>query len=143
MNKTIYISKPVVNTKEHGLYRLEVTIEEPEYAPQNLFVEVEEKYAQYLVEENSDAFLFFMLPLAIRKGYDIYCEGSITERFIHNIENILYPALIGSDNNCKEFKITANDKYAPSLKHGVGVGTSATCGIDSTYTIKKIFIRKL
>ncbi len=137
MDKTIYISKPVVSVREHGLYRLEAIMKEPGYEPQNLFIEVEEKYAQYIVDENSDAFLFLMLPLAIRKGYDICCEGAITERFLHNIENVLYPALMKGDDRCKEFKIIANDKYAPSVNHGIGVGTSVTCGVDSTYTIKK------
>lgn len=77
-----------------------------------------------------------VIPIAIREGWDIRCELPITEMFLHNIEEFLIPAITKGDARAKEFKIHAKTLKEP-LQSAGAVATAVTCGVDSTYTIKR------
>lgn len=136
---TIEIKRPYV-TKNGSLHRLNADIYEAG-KPCCLFVEVEEQYAQYFCTDLSDAFLYLILPVALRKGYDIYCEAPVTEQFLHNINEILIPHLVRGDKRLHSIAV-----YAPTVnifpKMQGGVGTAISCGVDSMYTIMEYTNKK-
>lgn len=100
-----------------------------------VYVEVESQYAQYLCTERADALVWLTLPVAIRQGYDIYCETSVTEMFLHNLNEVLIPQLALGDRRAYKTKIYA--KTESSIIGGDAVGTGISCGVDSLFTVKK------
>ena len=128
----IIIKKSYVESN-NGLYRMITPIIEngQEYS---VFVEVEKEYAQYLTPERADAQVYLTLPVALREGYDIYCETPITEMFLHNINEMLIPHLVLGDNRMHKINIYAetDDAYIG----GIGVGTAISCGVDSEHALK-------
>ncbi len=133
----ICISKPFIQNQDNDLYRLCANISlmwGGQRTEETVFVEVEKEYKDYLCVERSDAFVFLVLPIAIREGYDICCEAPVTEMFLHNLQTILLPALIKGDPRAKNIKINAPKENTPLQVKGA-VGASVTCGVDSTYTI--------
>lgn len=131
----IYIFAPYVKKSGEGLYRLCADIRIGE-ALETVFVETEEAYKDFLVYERADAFVFLTLPIAIREGYNIISAAPVTEMFLHNLNNILIPALAKGDVRVKPIQV-----IAPSSSDNIGlfngVCTAVTCGVDSTYTIMK------
>lgn len=100
-----------------------------------VFVEVEKKWAKYLTTERADSVLFLVLPVALREGYDIYCESPVTEMFLHNINEILIPHLALGDKRIKKIKVYATTES--SKIGGKGVGTGISCGVDSLHTVQE------
>ena len=100
----IYISKPYIQECEKNLWRLCANINVGGIEEQ-VFVEVDKAYKDYLVYERADAFVFLALPIAIREGYNIRSEAPVTEMFLHNLSTILLPALIKGDSRVKNIEI--------------------------------------
>lgn len=118
MNKKIEIKQPYV-TENGSLYRLNADIYEDGNLYQ-LFAEVEETYSQYLCTDRSDAFLYLALPVALRKGYDIYCEAPVTEQFLHNINEILIPHLVRGDKRLQPVTVHAPTINVLEISRGGG-----------------------
>ena len=72
----------------------------------------------------------------MREGYDIRCEAPVTEMILHNISEILLPTYFKNDERVQHFEIIATPDNT-MLENMGGVGTSVTCGVDSTYSIMK------
>ena len=100
-----------------------------------LYAEVEKEYGQYLCTERADAYLCLTLPIALRENYDIYCDVPVTERLLHNFQEILIPHLCMGDSRLHEITIHAETDNTPL--GGEGVGTGISCGVDSLYTVKE------
>lgn len=129
----IRIGKPYI-TKEGSTAIIQSDIVE-NGKEMKLFCQVYEEYEQYLCDERSDAFVVITLPLAIRKGYDIYCEAPVTEELLHNINTILIPHLVMGDSKLHPIKVIAPVDDTPI--GGEAVGTGISLGVDSMYTIMK------
>lgn len=136
--KKIYIESPqitrYITVDSKKLARLETTIRFEDYK-KKVFVEVEDEWADYLCSERSDAFVLLVLPMALRRGFDIYTDTPITENLLHNINEILIPHLVMGDSKCNDIKV-----HAPTESKMIGgeaVGTGISCGVDSTYVLKE------
>lgn len=133
MDKKIYIQRPYI-TRENDLFRINALVTE-NGVDHLLFAEVEEQYAKYLCKERADAFLYLVLPVALREGYDIYSEVPVTENFLHNINEILIPHLVMGDNKIHPIHIFAQTEN--ELIGGSAISTAISCGVDSLYTVKQ------
>lgn len=133
MEKYIHIGQPYIESYPN-VDRINCVIDEngKEYT---LYAEVEKEYGRYLCTERSDAYLGLVLPIALREGYDIYCEAPVTERLLHNFQEILIPHLCLGDSRLTEITIHAEADNTPI--GGEGVGTGISCGVDSLYTVKE------
>lgn len=133
MENYIHIGTPFIESLPE-VDRINCVIDEngKEYT---LYAEVEKEYGQYLCTERSDAYLCLTLPIALREGYDIYCEVPVTERLLHNFQEILIPHLCMGDSRLHEITIHAETDNTPL--GGEGVGTGISCGVDSLYTVKE------
>ena len=125
--------------ENNGLYRMTTPIIEngKEYT---VYIEVEKEYAQYLTPERADAQVFLALPVAVREGYDIYCETPVTEMFLHNLNEILIPHLALGDSRIHKIQIHARTDDTPI--GGKAVGTGISCGVDSLFTVKEYTDKK-
>lgn len=58
-----------------------------------LWFQVENKYKDYLVTEQLDAFFIGILPYAMKSGQDIRIDGIISERLFYTVKNYLMKAI--------------------------------------------------
>lgn len=135
MNNTIYIKNSRLVTS-NNLVRLIVDILVPNCEVFTVFFEVEEKYSNYLSKDRGDYLILLVLPLALKAGYDVYCELPISEDFMFNIKNILVPHLIGNDSTLKSFDFICETTNRIACK-SFAVGAGVSGGVDSSYTILK------
>lgn len=63
-----------------------------------IWVAVKKEYGSYLCYERADAVLIGLLSYALRNKHDITCEAPVTEELLYNINEVLLPTLIRSDN---------------------------------------------
>ena len=129
----IVIGKPSLQSA-NGLCRMTTKInQDGRIFP--VFIEVEDKWSRYLTPERADAFVYLVLPVALRKGYNIRTKVPVTEMMLNKINKILIPNLVKGDDRLSLIQI-----YAPSeneLIGGTRCGTAVSLGVDSTYTIMK------
>ena len=102
----------------------------------SVYFETDKNFADFLCHERSDAFLVGLLPWAMRTGQDIECESPVTEGLLHNINNMLIPALAKHDPRLHRIKVTAPTDNT-SLA-GKEVGTGLSLGVDSFYTVHEM-----
>ena len=104
----------------------------------DVWYEVDEKYKEFLCVERADTFLVALLPFAMEKTEDIIIEGTpVTTKLYYNIVNYLMPTLY--TNISKYNKINIKAKVDSSKLPNLGWnGTGVSCGVDSSYTIKKM-----
>ena len=100
-----------------------------------LFIECERKWKDFLVVDRADAFVFFLLPVAMRENHDITSLLPITEELKSNFEKEYLPALCEADKTIHFPKIVAD-----TIENNIGgkaVGTANSLGVDSFYTVYK------
>lgn len=113
-----------------------------------LWYEFDAKWEEYLVIEQSDAFVVGLLLLALKNDEDIYIEGTISNKLLYQLNNYLIPMLshVFSDFNCitvKSKEVTEiNFAEFPKFKSLRGAATGVSCGVDSFSTIKKHYDQK-
>ncbi len=100
-----------------------------------LFIECEQKWKKYLLTERADAFVFYLLPIAMREGHDIASYLPITEELKNNLEQKFIPTLTSADKTLYCPKIFAETEN--KLIGGEAVGTANSLGVDSFYTVYK------
>ncbi|MBE7076034.1 MAG: hypothetical protein E7375_03090 [Clostridiales bacterium] len=100
-----------------------------------LFIECEQKWKKYLLTERADAFVFFLLPIAMREKHDIASYLPITQDLKTNLEKEYIPALTTGDKTLYIPKIFADTESEPI--GGNAVGTANSLGVDSFYTVYK------
>lgn len=134
--KTLHIGKPYKKHIENRT-RLcaEVTIGEEKKL---FYYEVDDKWADALCCERTDAFLISLLQYAMANKYDISWETPVTDRLIYQLRTIFIPVI--STKYSKIFssvhlvgKTTSEELH----KKEWAVGTGISGGVDSFYSILK------
>ena len=95
-----------------------------------LWIEVSEKYANYLVKDRCDAFLIAMLPFAMREKKDIICTSPVSEELLQNIRLQLIPTLVKSGSGFYKTRINADIEKHP-IKNAGCIGTELSRNISS------------
>tara|TARA_B100002019_G_scaffold278197_1_gene278778 strand:- start:589 stop:1770 length:1182 start_codon:yes stop_codon:yes gene_type:complete len=102
----------------------------------NLWYSFDKSVVDFLTIEKHDGFLVGSLLLAMKIGSDIYIEGKLSPKLYYNLTNYFIPitlSLIPSLNNVRIFhKGFINSRQ---YKHGAGVMTGFSAGIDSFCTV--------
>jgi len=101
-----------------------------------LWFEVANKYATFLLVERADAVLVGLLHYALRHGHDIVCEPPVTEELHYKITTFLIPSLCRNSGKFKfhPAKITAPLAGEPLTGAGA-IGTGCSLGVDSFHAI--------
>lgn len=133
--KQLFIGKPHI--KEMGqASRLEAAIYSEDFS-ENYFFEVEKRYGDSLCDERGDAFVLGLFYFALVNGYDIVSEAPMSERLYYQLTLIYIPTVVKNDPDLfKSISITAELDPLPVKNQGA-VGTAASGGVDSFYTILK------
>lgn len=101
-----------------------------------LWFGVDERNADYLCAQRSDAFVMALLPAAMRGGYAITCETPMSERLHYQLETYLIPTLASAGRLYHTVSIQVPlISVRIANRHGVGTGFSG--GVDSLYSIMK------
>ena len=133
--KAIIIGKPYIERdSNNGRIRLcsEITDEEK----RTLYYEVSPEYEDYLVVENSDAFVLGLLHHAMNVGKRIICEIGVTEQLLFQLKNYYIPIIASNMPDLQAIDIDAK-VLSPIDKLYNGVITGNSGGVDSFYTIMK------
>lgn len=101
-----------------------------------LYYEVEQQFKKYLLTDRCDAFLLGLINHAMYEGYDIVCEGKVTEQLVFQLMNYYIPVLSSNFHDLNRINIKAELESAP-IKNVGAVGTGNSGGIDSFYTAIK------
>jgi len=131
---TIIISSPFIFEQSNDVsYAADVFVEG---INKKIYLQTNSAFSKYLLVERLDAFVFGLLPWAMRNGKNILCLSPITAEFLHNLEHILIPLLVAYDSRYHHVSITApiDDSDLPC---GNAVSTAISCGVDSFYTVQK------
>lgn len=92
------------------------------------------EWHKYAVSDRVDAFLWGVLPYAMRHGHDIKCEGLVSGKFLYNLNTQYISSLAKYDDNLYESKIEATITDEPIFTEGA-CATGVSCGVDCLYTI--------
>ena len=132
-NGILKIGKPRIERAEPGWMRLVSNIDIAGDL-REIWVAVEDKYAQYLCDERSDAFLVGLLPVAYRRHFNVECEAPVNEHLLFQLRSFLIPLLskYGRSVWPVEIKTEIDSSVLPTAG---AVGTGISCGIDSMHTI--------
>lgn len=135
--KKLIINAPQITTgidSEHC--RLSAKIESETFK-KDLYYEVENEYRKYLCTERGDAFLIALLYFSMVNGYDMEIKVPVSEKLYYQITEQYIPTMAKyGEGYFNQIKITAplDNK---SIDNAGAVGTSASGGIDSFYSILK------
>lgn len=129
----IEVFDPYIREVENGAVRLEVQIA-IDGISKNLWVEVENKYKDFLSFERCDAYVIALLPFAMRNGHDIKCHTPMSGDLHYQLTTYLIKALALNSPRMYETKIiSAIDES--SLPCFGAVGTGISCGVDSLHVL--------
>ena len=134
MCNEIRISVPYIQSASEGQVRLVADVDIGGKKT-SIWFSVYEKYAKYLCAERGDAFVIGLLPVAMRRGFDIICETPVDERLLFQIRSTLMPLLARYGKNVHEVKIDAPVAAQP-MENAGGVGAGISCGVDSLHIVK-------
>lgn len=100
-----------------------------------LFVKIHgEQWHQYAVYDRADAFVFGVLPYAMRHGHDIWVEQPVSGKFLYNMNTQYIHTLAKHDENLYETNIIAESIDTPIQTVGA-VATGLSCGVDCMHTV--------
>lgn len=101
----------------------------------NLHVNILGKqWHKYAVADRADAFLFGVLPYAMRHGHDIKCESPVSGTLLFNLTNQYIPTLSKHDENLYNSVIVA-DSIDREIECEGAVATGLSCGVDCLHTV--------
>lgn len=102
-----------------------------------LWFEVENRFAEYLLVERSDAFVIGLLLHAIQYGHDIVAEAPMTRRIYEQLTDQFLPCfnkMHGEFKKCRGHKVTITAPLDDEVAaRGDSVGTGISCGVDSLH----------
>ncbi len=98
-----------------------------------IFVEVDKKYKQFLVNDVCDALIFVLFPYCLYHGVNIVSRVPVSENFLYKIQSILIPELLQSIEEYHPISIDVDT--IEQMNTGLAVGTGASGGIDSTCSV--------
>lgn len=100
-----------------------------------VWLSVEDRYAQYLCDERSDAFLVGLFPVAYRRHLDVECEAPVGEHLLYQLRTYLIPLISKYGRSVWPVHIKA-DVDSAELPNAGGVGTGISCGVDCMHAVK-------
>ena len=131
----IKIGKPyILQNCENGRVRLCADIIDD--SEKTLYFEVDSEFKEFLVVENSDAFVLGLLHHAMNEGKNIACEIGVTGQLLFQLRNYYIPIISRNMPDLYSVKIYA-DSLATINNNEKGVVTGNSGGVDSFYTILK------
>lgn len=130
----IKIGTPCVESRD-GLCRLCARVE-LDGRERTLWFEVGEQYGEDLVYDRADAFVVGLLPAAMARGADLVCEGPVTGRLLHRLNEYLIPTLSAHVTRWNPMKVCAAATEVKLPCKGA-VATGWTAGTDSFFTLMK------
>lgn len=98
---------------------------------EKLWYKFPQKFQQYLVTENLDAFLVGILFLALKSKNNITLKAQVSARLLYTLNHYLIPALVLSNPKFFRIKILASEVNSRDLNSANVAGTGMSCGIDS------------
>lgn len=131
----IVISKPKIhNTCNNAYLKAEIAADYfKNGGVKEIYFSVEEKYADFLVDEVCDSFLLAALLPAVVHGEDIEIRGKVSEKLLfHARYTLLY--ILAKSYNGKNITIRTEGTSTTNYQ-GVGVGCGCSLGIDSLSAI--------
>lgn len=113
----------------------DITIHAETVQSKTLWYEVDRKYKKYLYKDRIDMFLVAILPYCMINGHDIFVSDrtGVSADLLYQLTKILIPSLKEA-RPFREIRIDAAPIY-DGLEKGEGIGTGASRGVDSFYTI--------
>jgi len=92
------------------------------------------EWHKYAVTDRLDAFLWGVLPYAMRHGHDIKCKDKVSGKFLYNLNTQYIQILSKYDPKLYNTKIQAEITDDEIPNEGA-VATGVSCGVDCLYTI--------
>lgn len=139
-HKTLVVGVPKFS-RQNGWWRLSAALHIegtqdsllPAHQKEMWFSLPEEYAEEFVFPDCSDCFLFGLLYFAMRMGYDIHLQGTVSRETLYNVKSEVIPLIISYRPCLKPVDITAD--LTRSYPEGKYVGTGFSAGIDSFYTI--------
>ncbi len=101
----------------------------------NVWFEVDAKYKEGLCDDLCDAYVIGLLHYCLKNHYDITSDAPMSEELYYNLTEVLLPLLIKNDFRLSEIKIDCKTIADDKLRRGKYIGSSASCGVDSMFTL--------
>ncbi|RKS45143.1 hypothetical protein BC962_2819 [Gillisia mitskevichiae] len=101
---------------------------------ERLWYKFPQKFQQFLVTENLDAFLVGILVLGLKTGNNIKLESPVSARLYYTLNHYLIPALCLANPKFQKINIFAEVLNESDLNFGKLAGTGLSCGVDSFAT---------
>lgn len=92
------------------------------------------EWHRYAVTDRLDAFLWGVLPYAMRHGHDIKCKDKVSGKFLYNLNTQYIQTLSKYDDKLYNTQIEAEITDDEIVSQGA-VATGVSCGVDCLYTI--------
>lgn len=92
------------------------------------------EWHKYAVTDRLDAFLWGVLPYAMRHGHDIKCKDKVSGKFLYNLNTQYIQTLSKYDTTLYNTRINADVIDEDIVSQGA-VATGVSCGVDCLYTI--------
>ena len=139
-HKTLVVGVPKFS-RQNGWWRLSAALHIegtqdsilPAHQKEMWFSLPEEYAEEFVFPDCSDCFLFGLLYYAMRFGYNIHIQGTVSKEVLYNVKNELMPIMAAFRSCLRPIDITA--VQTRSYPKGKYVGTGFSAGIDSFYTI--------
>lgn len=140
MNGKLVIGMPeIVEIGQKARLRADIWVDG---SKKELYYEVDKEYKDYLCAGRSDAFLLSLLHFAMSSGYDVSWAAPVSERLHYQLGQIYIPVISRIRPDIAK-KIELNGPIsAEMVPNAGGVGTGASGGVDSFYSILKNMANK-
>jgi hypothetical protein len=102
-----------------------------------VWFEVDSKYREGLCDDLCDAYVIGLLHYCLRNHYDIESDAPMSEELYYNLTEQLIPVLVKNDFRLSEIEIRCDTIPDDKIRRGRYIGTSASSGVDSLYTLHK------
>lgn len=137
-NKGIVIKKPCIKKIDNNKIKIYSEIKINNDIGKELYYEIESKEKINFDSEIADGFLVALLPLAMKKGYNIEVDAGISEKLYFQLTEFYIPIIARYQNDQQTIKIIAKYLYNNKINN-CAVATGASGGVDSFYSICKYY----
>lgn len=131
----IHIAKPVLST-QNGRSRVTAVVDVGDGVSRELWIEVDEKFSDFLCVDRLDAYAVGLVILAIKTRQDITFEAPLTWQLKDGLERDFIDVICQKQPDLYHVRLFA-ETLPPVEKKKEMVGTGVSCGVDSLFTIKR------
>ncbi|MUP44165.1 hypothetical protein E0K83_00210 [Gramella sp. BOM4] len=128
----LIIEKPVLNTRD-GKTTVSVQFE-MDKQKKELWYSFPNEYENFIVTEQSDAFVVGLLFLGLKTGNDIKINTPISSKLFYSLNHYIIDALCLVNDQYKKIKILPSSLSQTDFNFGNTASTGLSCGIDSLAT---------